>query len=87
MSKKYIINESIYYFDHETFENYYRKKRMKNRETIEKLEIKLSKHLNTSKDTVYNWRFKNYSPASIEIVKEISIFFNIKDYMILSNYI
>ena len=83
MNKKYIINETIYYFDYEIFNNYFRDKKVKNHITLENLEIELSEYLNISKDAVHSWRFKKQSPSSLEIIVKISNFFNINDYMIL----
>lgn len=83
MNKKYIINESIYYFDFESFNNYFKNQKRQNNITFENVEIDLSNHLNVSKESIHNWRFNKQSPNSLEIVIEISKYFNIKDYMVL----
>lgn len=83
MNKKYIINESIYYFDFESFNNYFKNQKRQNNITFENIEIDLSNHLNISKEAIHNWRFNIQSPNSLEIIIEISKYFNIKDYMVL----
>lgn len=83
MNKKFIINEVIYYFDYETFNNYFKDTKRKKNVTFEKLEIALSEYLKISKEAIHNWRFGKQSPSSLEFIIEICKYFKIKDYMIL----
>ena len=83
MNKKYIINDEVYYFDYELFNKYFRHKKKEEHITLDKLEIELSKSLNISKDAIHNWRFKKQSPSSLDMIMDISKYFNIKDYKLL----
>lgn len=83
MNKKYIINDKVYYFDYELFNKYFRNKKKDENTTLDKLEVDLSKSLNISKDAVHSWRFKKQSPSSLDMIIDISKYFNIKDYMLL----
>ena len=83
MNKKYIINDEVYYFDYEIFNKYFRNKKKEEHITLDKLEIELSKSLNISKDAIHNWRFKKQSPSSLDMIMDISKYFNIKDYKLL----
>ncbi len=83
MNKTYIIDESIYHFDYDTFNNLFRSKKINEKITFEKIELELSKELNISKEAIHNWRLKNHSPENKEIIIKIANYFNIKDYKLL----
>ena len=83
MNKTYIIDESIYHFDYDTFNNLFRSKKINEKIPFEKIELKLSKELNISKEAIHNWRLKNHSPENKEIIIKIANYFNIKDYKLL----
>lgn len=83
MNKKYILEDKVYYFDYELFNKYFRNKKKDENTTLDKLEVDLSKYLNISKDAIHNWRFKKQSPSSLDMIIDISKYFNIKDYMLL----
>lgn len=82
MNKKYIIDEKVYYFDYDLFNKFFKSNYSKKHITLEQLEIELAEYLNISKDAVHSWRFKKQSPMSLEIIIEISKYFNVRDYMI-----
>ena len=83
MNKTYIINDSIYHFDYETFKDLFRNKKRNENITFEKIELELSKELNISKEAIHNWRFKKHSPENKETIMKIAKYFNIKDYKLL----
>lgn len=83
MNKTYIIDDSIYYFNYESFNNLCRNKKSSNNITFEKLEIELSKKLNISKEAIHNWRFLKHSPENKEIIIKLAEYFDIKDYKLL----
>lgn len=83
MNKTYIINNTVYHFNYETFDNLFKNKKRKENTTFEKIELELSKKIHISKEAIHNWRFKKHSPASKETIIEIAKYFNIKNYKLL----
>lgn len=82
-TRKIIINNNIYYFNFEIFNDLFINK-CKNEKILKSiLEYKLSEHVNKSTDSIHNWRFKLNGPSDLDTVKLIASFFEINDYKVL----
>lgn len=77
MSKKYIIDDIVYYFDNEAFNERLKNTSKSSGKKIGEIEIELAEFLHVSKEAIHNWRFAQQSPANEELAKEISKYFKI----------
>lgn len=80
--KKYKLENEEYMFNFLTFNDFFDKKRKKEKLKVKDLEIDLAKQIFKSSDAIHNWRLKINAPSDLETIKLISEYFNIKDYKI-----
>ena len=81
MTKRYEINGKDYYFNFERFNNLFPKNR--GEKSIGVLEQELADYLNVSKDAVHSWRNRVQSPNDLEIIKNMSKYYKLKNFAML----
>ena len=82
-TRKIIINNNIYYFNFEIFNDLFTNKCKNDKIQKSELEFNLAEFVNKSTDAIHNWRFIQNGPSDLETIKLIAIFFGINNYDIL----
>lgn len=82
-TKIYKVDGINMQFDSETFEKVFKRKRKKDNVTVQELETNIGEYVHVSRDAVHSWRFYQSGPATMDIIKELSEFFEFKNYKIL----
>lgn len=80
--KKYIIDDTIYYFNHFLFNKLFISLKKEKYISINQIEEEMSSKICVSQSAIHNWRNNNYSPNDLDTIKQIADFFNIKDYLV-----
>lgn len=84
-TRKIVINDNIYYFNFDIFNDLFVNK-CKNEKMLKcDLEYNLSEYVNKSTASIHNWRFKLNGTSDLDTIKLIANFFEISDYKVLSN--
>ena len=82
-TRKIIINNNIYYFNFDIFNNLFIEKWKNEKIQKKELELILSEFVNKSTDAIHNWRFKKNGPSDLDTIKLIASFFKLNNYDIL----
>lgn len=75
MNKVYKHKDSFYFFNFNTFNDLFNKRKTKEKLNITSMEEQLANTIIVSKDTVHGWRFNKYSPNELDLVENIAKYF------------
>ena len=78
-TKKYSYDDKMYKFDFVAFKKMFAKKIEKSKVSIGELEEEIAQKINVSPSTIHTWRNSKSAPYSLELVKDLAIYFNLED--------
>lgn len=78
--KKYSYGDKIYRFNFVAFKKAFTKKKEKSELSIGELEEEIAEEINVSSSTIHTWRNNKSAPCSLELVKELTQYFDLENY-------